>query len=65
MSDRARQELRLYMERVQRCESDEERFAQSSARLPLAERMRVAAELKRHTAAAMELCASCAMQVGQ
>lgn len=63
MSEKVRQELRSYMELVQRRERDEEEFARSSHSMPLDERMRRAAELKRRTATAMELCASCALQV--
>lgn len=63
MSEKVRQELREYMELVQRRERDEEEFARSSHSMPLDERMRRAAELKRRTAVAMELCASCALQV--
>lgn len=63
MSEKVRQELRSYMELVQRRERDEEEFARSSHMMPLDERMRRAAALKRATATAMELCASCALQV--
>ena len=63
MSEKVRQELRSYMELVQRRERDEEEFARSSHSMPLDERMRRAAELKRRTATAMELCASCALQL--
>jgi len=65
VSEKVRQELRSYMELVQRRERDEEEFARSSHSMPLDERMRRAAVLKRATASAMELCASCAMQVTQ
>lgn len=63
MSERIRQELREHMEIVQRRERDEEEFARSSHTMPLDERMWHAAELKRRTATAMELCASCALQL--
>lgn len=50
------------MEAVGLCEQAETDFMLSSRALPLSERMRHAAELKRATANAMIVCASWAME---